>query len=99
MKIKIQSIKFDSTQKLNDYITKKVGKLENHFDEILTVDVFLKVVKPEAATNKEAEIKVTIPSGDFFAAKISDTFEQSIDECIEALEKQITKHKEKNHIK
>ena len=99
MKIKIHAIKFDSTQKLDDYIIKKVGKLENHFDEILTVDVFLKVVKPETATNKEAEIKINMPNGDFFAAKISDTFEQSIDECIEALEKQIKKHKEKTHIK
>lgn len=99
MKINIQSIKFDSTKKLDEYINKKVGKLEKHFDEILTVDVFLKVIKPETAINKEAEIKISAPNTEFFAAKVSDTFEQSIDQCIEALEKQIKKYKEKKNDK
>ncbi len=95
MKLRIQSINFDSTTTLQSHITKKVQKLEKNFDEIMNVEVYLKVVKPETATNKEAEIKVTIPNIDFFASKTCDSFEEAVDLTIEALEKQIRKHKEK----
>ena len=55
MKFRIQSINFDATEKLEAYINKKAMKLSKVFDEIMTMDVYLKVVKPETATNKEAE--------------------------------------------
>ncbi len=95
MKIRIQSINFDATESLELYINKKMSKLEKFFDEIQNVDVYLKVVKPETATNKEADIKIAIPGVDFFASKTCDTFEESVDLAIDALDKQIRKHKEK----
>ena len=96
MKLRIQSINFDATASLETYINKKTVRLEKFFDEILNVDVHLKVVKPESATNKEAEMKISIPNVDFFASKTCDSFEEAIDLTIEALEKQIRKYKEKN---
>ena len=95
MKLRIQSIDFDATTSLESYINKKLLKLEKNFDEILNVEVYLKVVKPETATNKQAEIKVSIPNIDFFASKTCDTFEEATDLTLEALDKQIRKHKEK----
>lgn len=96
MKLRIQSINFDATTTLESFINKKISKLEKNFDEIVNAEVYLKVVKPETATNKEAEIKLTIPNGELFAAKTCDSFEEAIDLCIDALEKQIKKHKEKS---
>lgn len=95
MKLRIQSINFDATTALESYINKKSLKLEKFFDEILNVEVYLKVVKPESATNKEAEIKVSIPNVDFFASKTCDSFEEAVDLTLEALDKQIRKYKEK----
>lgn len=95
MKLRIQSINFDATATLESYISKKLSKLEKNFDEILTLDVYLKVVKPESSTNKESEIKVSMPNVDFFASKTCNTFEEAVDLTIEALDKQIRKHKEK----
>jgi len=95
MKLRIQSINFDATANLESYINKKSLKLEKFFEEILNLEVYLKVVKPETATNKEAEIKVSIPNVDFFASKTCDTFEEAVDLTLDALEKQIRKHKEK----
>ncbi len=95
MKLRIQSINFDATTTLESYINKKTSKLDKFFDEIINVEVYLKVVKPETATNKEAEIKISIPNVDFFASKTCDTFEEAIDLTVDALEKQIRKHKEK----
>ena len=46
MEIKIQSIHFDATEKLQAFIEKKVAKLEKTFEDIQKVEVQLKVVKP-----------------------------------------------------
>ena len=95
MDIRIQSIHFDATEKLHVFVQKKVGKLEKYCDEIRKVEVSLKVVKPETAKNKEADIRVFVPGEEFYVEKVCDTFEESIDEGVDALEKQILKYKEK----
>lgn len=99
MDLRIQSIHFDATEQLQAFIQKKVSKLEKYYEDIQKVEVSLKVVKPETAENKEAGVKVLIPNGEFYANKICDSFEQAVDESIEALEKQLVKHKEKQRIK
>ena len=95
MKLRIQSINFDATASLETYINKKTEKLEKFFDEILNVEVYLKVIKPETTTNKEAEIKVSIPNVDFFASKTCNSFEEAVDLTLEAIDKQMRKYKEK----
>ena len=95
MEVRIQSIHFDASEKLQEFIQKKVAKLEKFCDDIKKVEVSLKLVKPETAMNKEAGIKVLALNGEFFAEKVSDTFEESVDECVDALSKQLTKAKEK----
>ncbi len=98
MEINIQSIKFDATDKLQEYIQKKASKLTKKIDAITAVEVILKVVKPESTNNKQADIKVFVPQAELFATKISDTFEQSVDEALDAIEKQIEKYKEKKSV-
>ena len=95
MDINIKAIKFDATDKLQEFIQKKVSKLDKYCNDIRKVEVSLKVVKPETANNKEAGIRVFVPNGDFYVGKVCDTFEESIDEGVDALEKQLLKYKEK----
>ena len=99
MEVRIQSIHFDASEQLQVFIQKKVAKLEKYYDDIKKVEVTLKVVKPETAENKEAGVKVIVPSGDFYASKICDTFEEAIDLSVEAIEKQLVKYKEKQRSK
>lgn len=92
MEVKIKAIHFDATEKLEQFITKKVEKLVKHYEEIALVDVTLKVVKPETAMNKEAGIKLEVPQrGDLFASKVADTFEEAVDLAVDALKKQLEK--------
>ena len=92
MEIKIKSIHFDATEKLEQFITKKVEKLVKHYEEIALVEVTLKVVKPETAMNKEAGIKLVVPQrGDLFASKVADTFEEAVDLVVDAQKKQLEK--------
>ncbi len=96
MEVRIQSLNFDATEKLQSFIEKKVQKLERFYEGIAQVEVVLKVVKPETSNNKEAGIKVKPSSGgEFYASKICDSFEEAVDESLEALERQLVKYKEK----
>ena len=89
MEIKINAIHFDATEKLNDFINKKVEKLGKYNEEISNAEVILKVVKPETAMNKEASVRLNVPRNeDLFANKVADTVEEAIDNCVDALKKQ-----------
>jgi len=95
MEIRIQAIKFDASDQLKAFIQKRLSKLDRFYEGITDIEVTLKVVKPETAENKEAGIKLQAPHIDIFANKIADSFEQAVDECAEALQKQLIKAKEK----
>ena len=96
MEIKIQSIHFDATEKLEAFIEKKVAKLEKSYEDIQKVEVQLKVVKPATAQNKETSITVTLPGvAPVHVEKVNDTFEEGIDLCVDALKVQLQKIKEK----
>lgn len=95
MELRIQSINFDATDQLKSFIEKRVKKLEKFNDGILQTEVIMKVVKPESVTNKEASVKMNLRNSEVFANKKADTFEEAIDLCAEALEKQLIKTKEK----
>lgn len=96
MELIIQSVNFDATDQLKLFIDKKVKKLERISDEIIQAEVILKVVKPEAVSNKDAALKINFKHKEVYANKNADTFEEAIDLCITAIEKQIIKTKEKN---
>ena len=91
MEIKIQSIHFDATEKLEAFIEKKVAKLE----DIQKVEVQCKVVKPATAQNKEVSLSVAVPGNTLFVEKTSDTFEESVDLCVDSMRAQLQKFKEK----
>ena len=95
MEIRIQSIHFDATEKLQAFAEKKIAKLEKSFEDIKKVEVQLKVVKPATAMNKETTLNVAVPGNTFHVEKTCDTFEQGIDECVDAMRVQLTNYKEK----
>ena len=47
MEIKIQSIHFDATEKLQEFIEKKVAKLEKTFEDIKTAKIRLIFYSPK----------------------------------------------------
>ena len=95
MDIKIQAIHFEASEKLQDFILKKVNKLEKFSEEIRKVGVSLKVVKPETAMNKETQVILTLPGKDLIAQEVCDTFEEGVDKTLESLTRQLSKYKEK----
>ena len=96
MEIKIQSIHFDATEKLQAFIEKKVAKLEKSLDDIQKVEVQLKVVKPATAQNKEVHLEVAVPGTKLFVEKTCDTFEEAIDLSVDSMRVKLQKYKEKS---
>ena len=95
MNIKIQTVHFDADQKLLDFTEKKVEKLVKLYDAIVKVEVIFKLDKNSNEENKIAEIKLEIPGNDLFAKRQCKSFEEAVDEVLDALKTQLTKHKEK----
>ncbi len=95
MELRIQSVNFEASEQLKAFAEKKVNKLVKYTDDIIQTEMIMKVVKPDAPNNKEVSVKLNIKNGESFASKSADSFEEAIDLCMEALEKQIIRTKEK----
>ena len=95
MNVKIQSIKFDADKKLIDFTNNKLGKLQKFYDAIIGAEVFLKLENTPDLDNKIVEVKLLIPGNDLFVQRQAKKFEEGLDECVEVLKRQVTKHKEK----
>jgi len=99
MNVKINSLHFKTDQKLDDFITTKVGKLYQLFENINAAEVTLKIDKDESRENKIAEIQLGVPGNGLYAKKQCKSFEEATDSAVDALKKQLIRHKEKQRNK
>jgi len=95
MNIQIHSVRFDADKKLIDFVNQKLIKLTQYSEGIVSAEVYLRLDKDQERENKISEIKLEYRGGPLFAKKQSKSFEESTDQAIDALKKQITKHKQK----
>ena len=95
MTIEIQSVKFDASLQLTQFIETKLSKLERLLDKITTAEVVLKLDKDIEHGNKVVLITILVPGDKLFAERKSKSFEEATDDCIDALKKQIEKYKDK----
>lgn len=95
MQVNINSVHFKADQKLEDFIHEKVGKLSSYYEDVIGSDVTLKVENAEIPENKIAEIRLYIRGNDLYAKKQCKTFEEAADSAVDALKRQISKHKSK----
>ena len=98
MKLQMHSIRFDADQKLIDFIQRKLDKLETFYDRIIDGEVYMRIDNDDAKENKIIEIKLNIPGEQLFAKNRSKSFEAATDDAVEALRRQLKKHKEKQKV-
>ncbi len=95
MDIIIQCEGFTASEHLELFLQEKIEKLAQHSDKIIRAHVtFLKGAASEI-NNNYCEIRLEVPGNDHFAKKHSSSFEHAITECIDALQHQVDKSKEK----
>jgi putative sigma-54 modulation protein len=96
MNVSIQTVRFSADSKLTDYVNKKLAKLNTFHDQIVKVEVFLKLDNVvHTLKDKIAEISVKVPKQNFFVKSSSKSFEESFDAAMESLINQIKRKKEK----
>jgi putative sigma-54 modulation protein len=95
MNVKINSVHFKADKKLETFIKEKLQKMPTLFDGVLTGEVMLRVENAEKRDNKVVEMRLIIRGNDLFVKTQSRSFEEATDQAVEALKKQLVKHKEK----
>lgn len=94
MEVKVKAINFEIADRLSAFIDKKAQRLGRHSDAISAIEFSLKVVKPETANNKQADLRIVVPGQNIVASKTADTFEEAIDMAIAAVERPLDRLKE-----
>ena len=91
MEVKIQSVKFDASKQLIEFVEKKMARFEGNSTG---VDVTLKLDKDSEKGNKLALVTLHVPGGDIVSEQRARTFEEAVDLALDAVKRQIEKRKE-----
>ncbi|WP_066224664.1 ribosome hibernation-promoting factor, HPF/YfiA family [Formosa haliotis] len=95
MKVNMQSVNFNADQKLIDFVQKRMDKLDQFYDKVISADVYLKLDNTSDKENKIFEARVSVPGDSFVVKKQCKTFEEGADCAASSLERQLKKRKEK----
>ena len=94
MEVKIQSVKFDASKQLLEFVEKKMSRLERFEGNSTGVDVTLKLDKDDEKGNKLALVTLHVPGGDIVSEQRARTFEEAVDLALDAIKRQIEKRRD-----
>jgi putative sigma-54 modulation protein len=94
MEVKIQSVKFDASKQLIEFVEKKMSRLERFEGNSTGVDVILKLDKDDEKGNKLALVTLHVPGGDIISEQRARTFEEAVDLALDAVKRQIEKRRD-----
>ena len=95
MEIKINAVGFSASSQLEDFIQKKISKLDKYHDGIIGSEVTLKLEKDDNLENKVVEVLLNVKGQEVFAKKNAKKLEEAVDELYDVVKRQLVKIKEK----
>lgn len=95
MEIKINAVGFSASSQLEDFIQKKISKLDKYHDGIIGSEVTLKLEKDDNLENKVVEVLLNVKGQEVFAKKNAKKFEEAVDELYDVVKRQLVKSKRK----
>lgn len=95
MQVTFQTVHFTADQKLKDYISDKLQKLDKFYPKIIQSTVYLKLENSGQVKDKVIEIKMTVPGSTVMVTYTDKTFEASFDEALENIKRQLKKLNDK----
>ena len=93
MNLSISGHHISVTPALREYVTVKLQRIRNHFDQVIDVSVVLTVEK----LIQRAEITLHVRGKDLFAESSDSDLYAAIDCLIDKLDRQVLKYKTKRH--
>lgn len=96
MQINISGQHVEITEALKQYVSEKLERLKNHFNNIISTHVVLTV---ENKIQQKAEAQINLPGNQIYAEVTEQDMYAAIDKLVDKLDRQIIKYKEKlkNH--
>lgn len=95
MNVQIQSVKFDADKRLVEFVENKMDKLDRFAERSTGAEVILRLDKDFEKGNKIATVTLHMPGEDLVACHQPRSFEESVDEAIDAIKRQLDKFKGK----
>lgn len=95
MTIHLQTVNFNAKPGLDEYVEKKLSKLEQYYDKIIAAQVSMRVENISEKENKFIDIRLEVPGDDIVVKKSGQTFEECVDLSVDTLKKLIIRKKEK----
>ncbi|MGV8934067.1 MAG: ribosome hibernation-promoting factor, HPF/YfiA family [Gallionellaceae bacterium] len=92
MNINLTGRHLEITPAIREHVTSKLGKIKRHFDHLIDINVILSVDKLQ----QKAEATVHLSGKTVFAETDDNNLYVAIDNMVDALDRQILKHKDKS---
>ncbi len=93
MNVTVTGQHIEITPAIRDYVVDKLERVKRHFDSPMDVSVILTVEK----LNQHVEANVHVNGRDLFVETTNPDMYVAIDELVRMLDRQIIRHKEKQH--
>ncbi len=93
MDARFQYVKTERSEKLEDFTQKKLDKLENRYDWLISAEVHFKKHEPEEPKGYICNISLSGPGPLIFAESNEESFEAAAAETVRDLQKQLSKRK------
>lgn len=93
MKTNIQFVNSDTKLSAQQLVQRKLDKLENKYDWVISADVIFREEKSTNGKGKTCAIELSLPGPKIHASSNEDSFEAAAAESVKDVEKQLQKRK------
>ena len=91
MQINVTGHHIEVTPALRAFVTEKLQRISRHFDEVISINVILKVESPQ----QQAEATVIVAGKSIFAQDTNNDMYAAIDGLVDKLDKQVRRYKDR----
>ena len=81
-----------------NFIKKKINKLTRFNDELISIDIFIRLENASDKNNKLVEVKINTGFNELFVSKKRESFEEAIDLVQDILIRLVKKNKQKKRL-
>lgn len=93
MTVKFQYVNIDTSESLSEYTEKRLIKLGNKFEFVISAQVYFKNDDKNHDAGKICNVELSLPGPRIFATSSERTYEMAVNETMRDLTRQLEKRK------
>jgi len=96
MRLTITGRNIDITPSIREYVEEKIGRISNHYDQIMSMEVILTVNKnPSVEQNHVADVTIYVNGQHMHVTESAESMYAAIDLAADKVNRQVIKYKER----